>query len=112
MPTPRPHEKDIQRAVMDFLAASGFRVFRRNVAGILPMAHGGFMRVGEKGQADLYGWHRETGRHIEVEVKRSGEVPSSDQELWLLMAERNNCIAFWANSVEMAEEKLAVAVAG
>ncbi len=101
-----PLESDIQKAVAEYLAYRGFRVYRRNVAGLLPMKKGGAMRVGETGQADLYGRQTSTGRALEVEVKRPGEHPSPAQTAWLECALEDNVIAFWCDSVKGAESCL------
>ena len=105
--TPKtPRESDIQRAVMDYLAARGFRIFRRNVMGIVPMQKGGVVRVGQKGMADLYGWFRGNGIHIEVEVKRPDTAVSPEQAAWLGAALVDNAIAFATHSVEECERQL------
>ena len=101
-----PRESDIQRAIMDYLAARGFCVFRRNVMGIVPMKRGGVVRVGQKGMADLWGWQRVAGRHIEVEVKRPGRTVTLHQSAWLVNALAEGAIAFVARSVEECETRL------
>jgi len=101
-----PRESDIQRAIMDYLAARGFRVFRRNVMGIVPMKKGGVVRVGVKGQADLYGWFRYNGIHIEVEVKRPGGTLTPEQGAWLDNARADGAVAFVVDSVEECERQL------
>ena len=101
-----PRESDIQRAIMDYLAVRGFRVFRRNVMGIVPMKKGGAIRVGTKGMSDLYGWYRMNGIHIEVEVKRPGKKLTLDQAAWLESAAGNGAVAFKADSVEDCERQL------
>lgn len=105
-PPNAPRESDIQRAVMDYLAVRGFRVFRRNVMGIVPMRKGGAVRVGIKGMSDLYGWYRLTGRHIEVEVKRPENPLTTFQTSWLMNARTDGVIAFAVHSVEECAERL------
>lgn len=115
--TVTPLEKDVQASVLALLQARGFHVFRRSVtlataklnpkqaalaaAGIEVKARR-FMTAGV-GQADLWGWHRETGRHLEVEVKRPGNTPTTDQSAWLEKALQGNCIAFWCDSVSSCD---------
>ena len=102
-------EVDIQRAVMDVLAARGFVVFRRNVVGTRIYEHKGRRRAirGEqRGAADIYGWHRRDGRHIEVEVKAPGKRPSPWQQAWLGMCSRSGALSFWTDSVADLEENL------
>lgn len=101
-----PREADIQRAIADFLSLRGFRVFRRNVMGIVPMPKGGVVRVGVRGQSDLFGWLRGTGRALEVEVKRPGKSPNPFQRAWLANAKADGVIAFVAHSVEECAERL------
>ena len=103
-------ESDILKAIMDLLAARGFRVFRRNVMGVIPVK-GGAIRLGQRGMADLYGWEIGTGRHIEVEVKKPGARTDRKrallQEIWIDRAYADGCIAFQADSVNGCEKKLA-----
>ena len=107
---PIPREADILRAVMDYLVARRFRVFRRNVMGIVPMKKGGAVRVGEIGMSDLYGWHRGNGIHIEVEIKRPGArtdpVREARQMAWLANAKADGAVAFMTDSVADCEQQL------
>ncbi|KKL66066.1 hypothetical protein LCGC14_2148690 [marine sediment metagenome] len=57
--------------------------------------------------ADIWGWEVLTGRHIEVEVKRRGVKPTALQEQWLQSARDGGSIAFWCDSMGMAEAELA-----
>lgn len=98
-----PLEADIQRAIVDYLAVRGFRVFRRNVMGLVPMVKGGAVRVGFQGQADLHGWQIGTGRAVEIEIKRPGEHPTAFQAAWIANARADNVIAFVTSSVEDCE---------
>ena len=90
---------------MDLLAARGFRVFRRNVMGVVPMK-GGVVRVNQRGMADLWGWHIGTGRHLECEVKRPGKTPTAYQAAWLEDAWQHGALAFSCDSVESCEAEL------
>jgi hypothetical protein len=69
-----------------------------------------FVRFSEPGQADLWGWERKTGRHIEVEVKKVGGRTNPQrqalQQAWLDLAKRDGCIAFRAASIEDCEAEL------
>ena len=105
---PSPREADIQRAVMDYLAARGFRVFRRNTGAVRSTYKGKarFIRFSQPGQADLYGWHIGTGRHIEVEIKKPRAVLTPQQREWLLGAKIDGVVAFSTDSVERCAQQL------
>jgi len=109
-PLPPARESDIQKAVMDYLSTQGFVVFRRNTGAMVGSYKGKsrLIRFSKPGMADLWGWDRKTGRHIEVEVKRPGERPSPEQEAWLSAAQRGGVIAFWCDSVEDCRKALLV----
>ena len=105
---PKPTEADVLKAVRDLLAARAFAVFRRNT-GAVRATHKGkerLVRFSQPGMADLWGFHRPTGRHLEVEIKRHGKEPSLLQSVWLQEAFAAGCIAFWCDSVAMAEAEL------
>lgn len=108
-------EAAILKAVAEFLTIKGFYVERRNIQGtrILSRTRKAdgktveyAIKTGRAGQADLYGWHRFTGRHIEVEVKAPGNVPTPAQREWLVHCKNMNAIAFWCDSVDSAARAL------
>lgn len=107
-----PLESDVQRTIVAVAASKGVRLIRRNV-----MAMGGehkgkrwFVKNGEKGQSDLYGV-LPNGIHIEVEVKRKGEVPTPDQTAWLRKW-APICPAFWADNATTFGRVLDAILAG
>ena len=75
---PVPSESDVERAILDLLACRGFKVYTQR-AGSVKSARGGWMRLAPRGASDLTGWHRGTGRALQVEVKRPGERPTQEQ---------------------------------
>lgn len=97
-------EADVLRAVSDYLAARGFHVERRNTGAMAGEYKGKqrFIRFSKPGQADLYGWDKRSGRHIEVEVKAPGKGPTAAQYVWLSRCSDEGAIAFWADSVDRA----------
>ncbi len=102
--TPKPLESEVQKACIQIMQAHGWRVFRRNT-GTMGGSHKGkrwFVRFGEKGQSDVYGFiPKFDGRHVEVEIKRKGERPTLDQIEWLIRChEYDGCVAFWVDSIE------------
>lgn len=103
-----PRESDVLKAVMDYLGAQGFTVFRRNTGAMV--AGKRFVRFSQPGMADLWGVDRRTGRHIEVEVKRPGEKPTPLQAAWLEAMRKAGAVAFWCDSVDDCRAKLGVQV--
>lgn len=104
----KPTEGLVLRAIKTYLELRGFVCFRRNIGGAFNGMR--FVRFSEPGQADLWGWERQTGRHIEVEVKRKGARTNPKrqalQQAWLDRTRRDGCIAFCAASVEECEDRL------
>ena len=65
-PTPKPLERDIQRAILDYCAAERIFVRRRNVAGKQRLSGGYYVNLGTKGMSDL--WLIVKGHHVECEL--------------------------------------------
>ena len=104
MPTrklPRERESSVQKTVRAALDLRGIVTYRRNV--VLYPINGRYVRAGEKGQADLYGWERVTGRHWEIETKRPDERPTEDQLVWLKQCTADGAVAFWCDNARTAE---------
>ena len=106
-------EGELVKSVMQLLQAHGFQVFRRNTGAVTTdytrkdgTTRERFIRFSEPGMSDIFGWHTRTGRHIEVEVKRRGVKPTPLQEQWLQSARDGGVIAFWCDSMGMAEAEL------
>jgi len=101
-------EGELVKAVMELLQAHGFQVWKRNTGAVTTSYKGKerFFRFSEPGMSDIWGWEVDTGRHIEVEVKRKGLKPTVPQLLWLQGARAAGCVAFWCDSMEMAEDGL------
>ena len=91
-------EKDIQRAILDYCKAHRLFVQRRNVAGIQKLSGNRYVRLGTRGQADL--WGIKNGIHWECEVKRPGEEPSMHQIAWLNDCATAGARAFWTDSLD------------
>lgn len=108
----RTPEGEVQAAVIEHLTlVKRWIVFRRNVGGRPWVDKKGKKRVvlfGLSGQSDLWGLIPEQrGRHFECEVKRAGEVPTLEQYGWMQRVREAGGVAFWVDSVEMLERRLA-----
>lgn len=89
---------EVQAPILDYCAKSGIFVERRNVAGAQKL-HGHWVKLGTKGQSDLWGILR-NGRHFECEVKAKGEEPTGEQLEWLRKCAAAGALAFWCDSLE------------
>ena len=105
-------ESVFQREILKaFKDDPNIKVFRRNVGG-MEDKEGQFVRFGETGQSDLYGWvveHRcsfcnrlQEGTHFEIELKSASGKLTPAQEKWLKMVAANNGMEFlileWSNT--------------
>jgi len=101
-------ETQLVTSVLDYLAVIGIRAFRRNVGAREYLDERGrarLVRFGQAGQADVWGVGP-TGVHIEIELKREGKHPSSEQLAWLDTMRRKGSIAFWCDSLRSCMEQL------
>ena len=106
--TPKPikpamPESEFQKHILAaFDGDRNIKMFRRNIGG-LTKENGQFIRFGQAGQSDLYGWiveHRcpfcnrvQYATHFEIEVKSDKGTPTAAQLAWLNMVAENNGIA-------------------
>lgn len=84
-------------------------MYRQNAGGLVESAHGRFIRLAPGGASDWTGWVRsgpQAGKAIQCEIKAPGKKPTFQQCAWLELAASQGVIAFWADSVAMAEEAL------
>ncbi len=99
---PRERESEIQRSIVMRLGHRfGITLFRRNV-GAMTDSYGHHVRFAAPGQADLWGFDR-TAKHWEIETKRPGNRPTDAQLKWLKYMSNLGCVAFWADSANIAE---------
>lgn len=88
-------EKDIQKAILDYLLMRGHYVWRNNTGGFKKDNY--WIRVGHKGSGDIIGYEKGTGRFISIEVKRRGGVLSPEQAEFIRLAQSNgalSCVAY------------------
>lgn len=107
---PRERESKVQRSVIVRLGYLGIHLERRNVGAMRRTNKDGntrLIRFGKSGQSDLWGIDRPYGttwaRHWEIETKRLDEIPTPKQLEWLKKMHNRGCIAFWADSANIAE---------
>ena len=97
---PREKESKVQYSIRTRLARLGVTLWRRNVGAMREGER--FIRFSSPGQSDLWGIDR-TGRHWEIEVKAAGNKPTPKQLAWLRDMTKRGCVAYWADSANVAE---------
>lgn len=95
-------EHDIQTAISIELCKRGCIVHRTN-SGVYYTKDGRPVRIGVPGMSDLQG-HRPDGRCFYLEIKRPGQKPRKNQDLFLSAMRSTGAIAGWADSVDRATE--------
>lgn len=89
---PRPLTKgEITEAALKQLQYTGFKAWREN-----NLAVRGRKFTGQKGKADIIGYHRSTGIAMYCEVKTASDKFSDDQKLFLNEAAAEGCLCFIA----------------
>lgn len=101
---PKPLEKDIQRAILEYLHLKKYFCWRNNTGGFKD-SRNHFYQFGFIGSGDIFGL-LPTGRFFSIEVKRPGSLPTSQQIQFMKEVNRNGGLAFVAYSVEDVEMKL------
>lgn len=117
-------ERDIQRAILDFLkTAPGVYAFKSGTGSFRAMHNGRerFVRIGKVGVADIIGWqticagvededgiewHRNVARFLAIEVKRPSKKPTPEQAAFLDAVRLAGGIGIVAHSVEEVAEAL------
>ena len=97
----RVPEKDIQRAILEYLQIKGYFCFRNNT-GAFRATYGGkerFHRYGFTGSGDILGLTKE-GKFFSIEVKAKGNKPTPAQVEFIQNVTKNKGIAFVAYSVD------------
>ncbi len=102
-------ETQLVYSVIEYLSlVLGLRAFRRNVGAREWIDGNGKTRIvkfGEPGQSDVWAIGPD-GLHIEIELKRPGEVPRPNQEAWLNEVQKAGGIALAATTLPECAEKL------
>jgi hypothetical protein len=107
---PKERESKIQRSIVVRLERLGVKLWRRNVGGMTD-SYGHHVRFASPGMADLWGVDR-NARHWEIETKRPGNRPTPKQLEWLKGMTARGCVAYWADSANIAERVAEAVLAG
>lgn len=105
---PQVAERDILKAILDYLAARKILAWRQN-CGAIPATYKGrqrFIRYGQPGQADICGILRPSGRYLAIEVKSVKGKVSDLQALHLDLVRSQGGVAGVCRSVEDVVELL------
>ena len=94
-------ETILQNKIIVALCKNGC-VVRNHTVGQFYTKYGAIVRVGQHGEADIFGHRIRDGRAIYIEVKLPGEHPREDQEKFLTAMRNTGAIAGCAHSVEEA----------
>jgi hypothetical protein len=85
---------EITQQALLMLKAKGFEVWRQNQ---IPVR--GRIFTGRKGQSDIMGFERATGRMVAAEVKKIGDTLKPDQIEFLGMVKKSGAHAFVVRQV-------------
>lgn len=105
---PQMAERDILKAILDYLAARKILAWRQN-CGAIPATYKGrqrFIRYGQPGQADICGILSPSGRYLAIEVKSAKGKVSDLQALHLELVRSQGGVAGVCRSVEDVAELL------
>lgn len=100
-------EKDIQKAIKDYLTLLGIYCWKQGNAGIFT-GNGDKQRwipTGLKGVSDILGICKD-GRFLAIEVKRHGGKVSPEQSLFQENIRRHGGVAFVAYSLDDVKENI------
>lgn len=97
-------EKDIQKAIKDYLMLLGIFCWKQNSGGIVK-PNGQYIPSGMTGVSDILGICKD-GRFLAIEVKRDGGKVSSEQSLFQENIRRFGGVAFIAYSIDDVKENI------
>ena len=102
-------EKDVQKAIMEYLELSGIFCWRNNTGATKYEGKDGksrWVNYGKTGSSDILGVVSPSGRLLAIEVKSPTGRVSAKQQEFLEEIDRNGGIAIIARSVEDVETAL------
>ena len=95
------HERDIQRAILDYLSLKRIVAFRIN-SGAMKVGSAGnerYMRLAPRGTPDILGYTKD-GHFLAIEVKRKGGTVSTEQQEFIDGVNRAGGIGLVAYSLD------------
>lgn len=105
-----PTEAMVLRGVRAYLSSDPrVLVWRMNTGGARMTGRGGAeitVRFGVRGQADITGLVRGTGRRLEIEVKRPGGKQSAEQKAFQSLIEQAGGLYLVVDSIEALQTQL------
>lgn len=103
-------EREIQRAIMEWMNYNGFKVIRINSGQVIKKEEetGENRRIlmAPSGTPDILGCHKKTGRMVLVEVKRPGLKPKPLQEITMNDWRESGAFVFVATSIEDVQREI------
>jgi hypothetical protein len=100
----KPTEKEIQKAILDYLKFRGLFAWRNNTGGFIDKRDH-YYTFGKKGSGDILGLTKD-GRFFSIEVKVPGKNPTPEQTEFINNVIVNNGIAFVARSIDDVQKFL------
>ena len=94
-------ETVLQNKIIAALCRNGCMAWNHTV-GVFYTKYGGVVRIGNGGEADIWGHRISDGRALYIEVKLPGEEPRADQADFLAAMTATGAIAGCAHSIEEA----------
>lgn len=94
-------ETKLQNQIIAALCQNGC-VARNHTVGLFYTKYGALVKIGNNGEADVWGHRISDGKAFYVEVKMPGEEPRDDQQKFLDAMRAAGAIAGCAHSVEEA----------
>lgn len=99
-------EKDIQKAIIDFLRYKGCVVVKFPSVGIYKKETNSYIPQPQKGISDLLVCVPPAGAFVAIEVKRPGNKATPDQEVFIQQVTTRGGRAFVAESVDDVARQL------
>ncbi len=96
-------ETVLQNEIIVRLCENGCHAWNHTV-GVFLTKYGGTVRIGNHGEADIWGFRHADGKMFFIEVKLPGEKPRKDQRKFLETMQKAGAIAGVAHSIDEALE--------